>query len=61
MRIISYYVDKFGIMFQIIRTDTFVEIRKIITNEKEDSLRIGELVDKDAKLEIERIVEVLED
>lgn len=57
MKIVSYYVDKIGIMYQIIRTENNIEINRINNGEnKNDVLAIGELIN----IEIERIVELSE-
>lgn len=47
MKIISYYIDRRGVLFQIIRSENSIEINKVIENElKETQVQIGELVKK---------------
>jgi hypothetical protein len=47
MKIISYYLDKKGILYEIIRTEDCITIKKVIENElKETEIQIGELVKK---------------
>ena len=60
MKIISYYVDKQGLLFQIVRTENNVEIRRVI-DKHNNKLSIGELVDTNSHLQIERIVEMMDE
>ena len=47
MKIISYYLDKKGILYEIIRTEDCITIKKVIENElKETEIQTSELVKK---------------
>ena len=59
MKVISYYVDKEVLLFQIVRTENNVEIRRVM--DKHNKLSIGELVDTNSHLQIERIVEIMDE
>ena len=53
MKIVSYYVDKYGIVYQVIRVDDNIQIIRIKNENELSELLIDEYVD----LDIERIVE----
>ena len=47
MKIISYYIDRRGVLFQIIRSENSIEINKVVDGDmKETQIIIGELVEK---------------
>jgi hypothetical protein len=56
MKIISYYVDKNGVLFQVIRTEKNVTINKVIEGIKQEinetELIIGELVEKNILMDL---------
>ncbi len=47
MKIISYYIDRRGVLFQIIRSENSIEINKVVDDDmKETQIIIGELVEQ---------------
>lgn len=56
MKIVSYYVDKHGILFQVIRTEKNVKISRVIEGISEEinetQLIIGDLVEKDILMDL---------
>ena len=56
MKIVSYYVDKHGVLFEVIRTEKSITINKVIEGIKkeinETQLIIGDLVDKDILMDL---------
>jgi hypothetical protein len=56
MRIVSYYVDKYGVLFQIIRTENSIKINKVIEGIKEEinetQLIIDDLIEKNILIDL---------
>lgn len=54
MRIVSYYLDKRRILFQVIRTEDNITINEVIDGgePKECQIRIGDLVGKNISMDL---------
>lgn len=53
MRIVSYYVDKYGGLFEIVRTENNVEIKRVI--EGETAIIIGDLIERNILMNMEML------